>query len=204
MGRRGVGAIVGRIQVIDGPGSCRIATTVDRDIGTSLGVIVADKENDGDPSVSCFVKETTRIARKLLQPIVEKHIDVERAENNRAIGAIDREGRVHRFEDEAIANAEPLVGRLKFGPEIGHFAVQAAHTVEVPQNIASLALGIRGAYLAAGRCCLASGSGYQVLPFSDMALNCGLRCCLLRWMPGIGDARRRDRAFSHAMIDCCL
>ena len=59
-----------------------------------------------------------------------KFVDIKRTGYDRSTGAIDGVGGVDRFNDKAIPNTEPLVGRLKFRAKIGFRAVAAAYSVE--------------------------------------------------------------------------
>jgi hypothetical protein len=57
-------------------------------------------------------------------------VDIKGTGYDRPIGTIDGESRVDRLYDKAIANTEPLVGRLKFSAKIGFRAVATAYSVE--------------------------------------------------------------------------
>ncbi len=122
--------LVGCVDVVDHPGSGGIAGRIHRQVGARASTGTVDEEDAGEPGIGCFIKVATRVAGKLFQPLVKKYVDVERAGNYRAIGVVDREGRVDGLYDETVANTQTLVGRLKLSPEIRNGAVPAADAVE--------------------------------------------------------------------------
>jgi hypothetical protein len=132
---RPIATVIRRIQVEDGPGRRRIAGRIDRDVGAGMGIVAANKEDDRKPRVGGRIKVAAGVAGKLRQPLIKKHVDIERTSHDLASGAVDREGGVHRLNDEPIALAQPLIGRLELSAEIGNGAVQAADTVEVLQQL---------------------------------------------------------------------
>ncbi len=76
------------------------------------------------------VEIAARVAGELFETFSVEFVDIKGTSYDRPIGAIDGVGRVDRLYDKAIANAEPLVGRLKFRAKIGFCAVAAAYSVE--------------------------------------------------------------------------
>ena len=79
------------------------------------------------------VEVAARIGREFLGAFVEQIVHVERSADDGAVATEDRERRVHRFEHEAVAFAQALIGRLELRVEVRDLAVAAARSVEVVQ-----------------------------------------------------------------------
>ena len=151
---RAVRPVVRRIEVIHRPRRRRIARGVDRDVGARMvgehlaqTVNGADEEDDGVPGVRRRLVVATRIAGELGQALVEEDIDVERTGDTMAIGAVDGVGRVHRFDHEAIADAQPLIGWLELRAKVADAAIAAADAIKVRQQRASMLIVERSSSL---------------------------------------------------------
>ncbi len=102
-----------------------------------------------------------RIAREFLQPFVEGTVDVERSGQRMTGFVVDPVCRVDRLEHEAVAHAQPLVGRLELLSEVGFGAVARAHAVEVHERRGG---GRRGGCGGRGGARAGAGGGPTVWP----------------------------------------
>src|SRR5579871_6494176 len=189
MAGRAIGAVIGGVQVEDRPGRGWITRRVDGNVGASCRVGIVDEENDGKPGMGCRVKVAAWVAGKLGQPLVKEDVDVERTGNDFAIGAVDREGGIHRLDDKPVAFAQPLIGRLELSPEIGDGAVQAADAIKVFQQPAVVVVIQRGSGCQRR---FAGGTGWAIDAMIETRVlrARGLRDDALAWGGGMGRVHR--------------
>lgn len=133
-----VGAVVGGEDLVVRPRLGRVASGVHGEIGMRGGAVLVEEEDDREPGVGGRIEVAPGVAGELDVALGIEHIDVEGAGDDRAVGSIDGEGGVDRLDDEAVADAEALIGWLKLQTEVGHRAVVAADAVEVAYERARL------------------------------------------------------------------
>src|SRR5438270_13219753 len=122
---------IGCVYTVGCPGRSWVTSGIHGQVDTPNLVIAADEKDDGEPGVGGLVIEAAWVAGKLLEAVIEQAVDVEWTGDPGTIGVVDIVGRVHRLYYETVANAETLVGRLKFSAEVGFLAVAAAGSIEV-------------------------------------------------------------------------
>src|SRR6267143_3188620 len=128
--------VVGRIEVEHGPRSSGISGSVHGNVSAGGPVVSGNEKNCGEPRICRTVVVAAGITGELCQPFGEQHVDIKRSSDDRTIATIDREGRIHRFDNETVAHAQSLVGRLKFATEVGYGAIQAADSVKISHQFA--------------------------------------------------------------------
>ena len=55
-----IGAVIGSIEVVNGPGSGGVTGSVDGDVRAGLGIVGADEENRGKPGIGGGIEEPSR------------------------------------------------------------------------------------------------------------------------------------------------
>src|SRR3954454_14207754 len=126
-----VAAGIGGVDLEMRPGAARVGRMPDRDLEPTGRERVVQEQDAREPGVRGRVVLAARIARELLEAVIEQGVDVGRAGQAPAVLPKDPEGGVHRLQDESVADAETLVRRLELGAEVRDGTVTAADAVEV-------------------------------------------------------------------------